>query len=114
MCKELLGTLANLAAIATAAVAIYGYIQYRVSKWRKRKRVEDYLWKLVTNPARDDYTYARPIEQLIAALKMTEAEVMEAIHENKNVYVDLFGPPGPLSMRLQVKHIDTLPDMKKG
>lgn len=72
--------LANLASIATAGVAVYGYGYYRYTLRRRRLAVETLL--RTKNTRHDD---SLTVDQIAAHLKMTVQQVIEAAAESDDI-----------------------------
>ena len=77
-----LGTIANIAAILTAMVAVFGYGYYRFDQWHKRHRLENYLKSEKENAADRGQ---RTLLHLMAKLGMTEAELLQASFRSKHI-----------------------------
>ncbi|WP_018240322.1 hypothetical protein [Ensifer sp. BR816] len=79
MYSELLGAIANVAAILTALVAVVAYGHFLWERRQKRRRLESHL--------RDErhvgYTGERSLLHLTAHLGMSEAEVVDAAFRSK-------------------------------
>lgn len=81
---DVLDLLDHIAAIATAAVAIWAWCYFRLGRWQKRLRLETYL--------RDGALSAEPgcqgahsLVHLIAELGMSEGEVMDAAFRSSKI-----------------------------
>jgi hypothetical protein len=74
--------MANWAAISTAAIAVYGYGRYRCDQWRRRKKLERYLY---AEKAGSDDEGKRTVIHLMGRLSMTETEIFAAAFGSKNV-----------------------------
>ena len=77
-----LEVIAHLCAIATAAVAVYGYIHYRRSIALKRKRLEAYLR---AEKAKGGDQGQRSLLHLMAKVGMTEAELLQASFDSNKI-----------------------------
>ena len=92
-----LGPFANLAAILTAAVAVFGYGAYLLDRYRKRRRLERYLRSERQNAearekdetggegTRKKDTGQRSLLHLMARLGMTEAELLQASFRSSHI-----------------------------
>ena len=104
--QDILGILANLAAIVTAVVAVYAYSQYRLNIYWRRKKIEDYLWHIVTSPQGLNDPSDRSIEQLVTELGMSEQDIMSVVFSSPLIERILGGGTGPTASRLRVNHRD--------
>ena len=73
---------ANLAAILTALIAIFGYGKYQLDAVFRRKKLENYLKKQKTL---GNDQGQRSILHLMAHLGLTEAEILQASFISKQV-----------------------------
>ncbi len=80
----MLSILGNLAAIATAVVAVVGYWLYRRDLRQKRRQLEAYLMDQKSDARRDDKGQ-RSILHLMARVGMTEAELLHASFKSRHV-----------------------------
>jgi len=96
MTDDWLTAIANIASIATAIVAVYGYGYYRWNLRRRSKAVETLL--RTKNAPGDD---SLRVDQIAAALKMTIEQVIEAASDNDSIE----GWEGPVGgeRRLRIK-----------
>lgn len=74
--------LSHIAAVATAAVAVFAYGGYRLGKYQQRRRLETYL-----REAKAMRTEGNPpsVLSLVAELGMTEAQVLDASFRSKRI-----------------------------
>ncbi len=79
-----LGTIANIAAILTASIAVFGYCAYRWDQCNKRKRLEKYL-KSQKVIAKGNNRGQRSLLHLMANVGMTEAELIQASFRSKHI-----------------------------
>ena len=77
-----LGTIANIAAILTAIIAVFGYGAYRWDQSRKRQRLESYL---KVEKTKDKDRGQRSLLHLMAEVGMTEAELIQASFRSKHI-----------------------------
>jgi hypothetical protein len=77
-----LGLIANIAAIFTAAIAVFGYGAYRLDQNGKRKRLENYL-KAEKSKGKD--RGQRSLLHLMANVGMTEAELIQASFRSHHI-----------------------------
>ena len=80
-----LGDLANLASVATAAVAIWAYGRFLCTKRRKRILLEDYLRDERPGKRGVRDQGSRTILHLVGALGMSEADILEAAFDSKSI-----------------------------
>jgi len=92
----------NIAEIITALVAAVAYGRYVYSRWHKRIRLEYYL-ELQKGMSKGGDRGARSIVDLMAALKMTEAEILDAAFRSRRVKgtIPLVPMGAPLRMDLE-------------
>lgn len=76
------GLAANVAAILTAAIAVWVWLWFRTQKALRRRRLEEYLKEVKS--ARDGMGQ-RTVLHLMANLRMTEAQVFDAAFDSKHV-----------------------------
>ena len=76
---------ADVAEIATAAVAVFAYGRYLIGYWRRRKALEDYL--RAEHPGKRDRgdKGRRTTLHLASALGMSEEDVLRAGFRNKRI-----------------------------
>ncbi len=77
-----LEVIAHLCAIATAVVAVYGYVHYRRSIILKRKRLEAYLR---SEKEKGGDQGQRSLLHLMARVGLTEAELLQASFESDRI-----------------------------
>lgn len=77
-----LETIAHWAAILTAFVAAFGYGRFTWERHRKRRKLEDYL---KAEGATGDDRGQRTVLHFVAALGMTEADVMDTAFRSKKI-----------------------------
>jgi len=77
-----LGAIANVSAILTAVVAIFGYGAYRVEQCSKYKKLENYL-KAEKSKGKD--FGQRSLLHLMANVGMTEAELIQASFRSNHI-----------------------------
>jgi len=75
---------AQLAAIFTALLAVFGYGKYQFGLYRKREQLESYL-KIEKITATGNNRGQRSILHLMAKLGMTEAEILQASFNSKSI-----------------------------
>lgn len=75
-----LATASNVAAIATAFVAVWAFAHFRASLRDRKARLERFVHGMAGMP--EGHV---TVVQCMAALGMTEAEVMNAAHSSANV-----------------------------
>jgi hypothetical protein len=81
------GILANVAAFATATVAILFFAQFHLSRRSKRLRLENYLKAEAAETDRiRTGSSARTILQLVKELGMSDTEVVDASFRSKCVF----------------------------
>lgn len=80
-----LGDIANLFAVTTGLVAVYGYGAYRLGIYRKRKQVEDYLRQRRDDGRESGKQGAHSLLHLVAKLGMTEAELVQASFQSRHI-----------------------------
>jgi hypothetical protein len=80
--EELIGLLANGAAIVTAVVATYGYCAYRIDRLRRRERLEAYLEREQSEASDQGQ---RSLTHLTAKLGLTEAEMLQASVQSRHI-----------------------------
>ncbi|MEG6507469.1 hypothetical protein V6C03_00615 [Methyloligella sp. 2.7D] len=80
--RDGLEVVSQWAAILTAAVAVWAYAVYRCERYRKRKKLETYLKR---EKAVGKDKGQRSILHLVARLRMSEADVMNAAFRSKHV-----------------------------
>lgn len=103
----MLDFLDHVAAIATAAVAVYAYATYRWGRRAKRLALERYL--ALERPGR---RYGadkgqRTILHLVAELRMSEADIVEAAFDSQKVLIlRTQHPQTGLTNGLLFQHID--------
>lgn len=111
------GIIANTASILTATGGFLLFIYYQCSKAQKRQRVERHLKEraVATRSANMLNTLHEgcSVEQIVAALNMSETDVLAVLPSIKNLELTPFGPEGPLSMRLRARYVGSLPGDKK-
>src|SRR4051794_16208046 len=94
---KVLEVLANVAAVVTAGVAVFAYVNYRLEQRDKRIRLERHL-KEEKEQGCDQGQ--RSITHLMAQLGMTEAEVLHAAFKSdlirRRTVVDAEGYAGAL------------------
>lgn len=78
-----LGIIANISAILTAVVAVFGYGAYRWDQRTKRKKLERYLQ---LEKATDEDRGQRSLLHLMAKVGMTEAELIQASFRSKHIF----------------------------
>lgn len=76
-----LSTLANMAAILTAVIAVFGYGAYRLEQYSKRSHLEGYL---KAESSGDDLGQ-RSLLHLMAKVGMTEAELIQASFQSDHI-----------------------------
>src|SRR5215468_8802949 len=76
---------ADIAEIATAAVAIFAYARYLIGFWRRRKALEDYLKAELPGKRSPGDKGRRTVLHLVAALRMSEEDVLKAAFGNKRI-----------------------------
>ena len=103
---KLLESGANIAEIVTAIVAALAFGSYRFGIWRRRKRVEDYLWSTVTKPRWATDPVERTVDQLVTELWMSEQDILSAAFSSRNISRRLEGGSGPIGGRLRLSHVD--------
>ena len=79
---ENMEVIANLSAIFTAIVAVFGYGSYRCDQRTKRIRLENYLRD---EKAKDRDQGQRSLLHLMANVGMTEAELIQASFRSKHI-----------------------------
>lgn len=79
-----MSVVAELSAILTAVVAVWGYGHYRLDQREKRIKLEAYL-KGERSGARGDEKGQRSLLHLMAKLGMTEAELLSASFVSKHI-----------------------------
>ena len=72
----------NGAAVATFLIAAFAYFHYRLDRWRKRRKVENYL-KAEKEEAKD--RGQRSVLHLMAKLGLTEAEILNASSQSSHI-----------------------------
>jgi hypothetical protein len=77
-----LGNIANVSAILTAFIAIFGYCYYQSDRYKKCKLLEDYL-KAEKQASKDQGQ--RSLLHLMAKVGMTEAELIQASFRSKHI-----------------------------
>src|SRR5580700_6783443 len=77
---DYLRAVANVASIATAVVAVYGYGHYRYTRHRRTRDLETLLEK--KNQPRDD---TLTLDQLAAELGLTNEQVIDAASRSKRI-----------------------------
>lgn len=77
-----LGTIANIAAIITAVIAVFGYGAYRWDRWKKCDRLENYL---KVEKTKGKNRGQRSLLHLMANVGMTEAELIQASFRSKHI-----------------------------
>lgn len=82
MYKDILGVIADWAAILTAVVATLAYGRFWLAQCARKKALEDYLREEKLG-ANDEGR--RTVMHLMASLSMTEAEVLHAGFQSKRV-----------------------------
>ena len=80
--ESCLGIIANGAAILTAAVAVFAYGRYEWRRWDKRDRLERHL---KAEKAKGENQGQRSIKHLMAKLRMTENDILDAAFRSKRV-----------------------------
>ena len=80
----MLDDLANLASIVTALIAEFVYVRFECRRRQKLKALENYLKPCPMTLGADD-TGVRTILHLMAELRMTESEILDAAFRNPNV-----------------------------
>ena len=73
---------ANLAAILTAVIAVFGYGKYQLNAICRRKKLEGYLKK---EKEKGSNQGQRSIMHLMAHLGLTEAEILQASFTSKQI-----------------------------
>jgi len=90
--SDLLGTAESLATILTAVIAVLAYGQYQIGRFRKRKRLENYLFSERGKP--------HTLLHLVSELGMTESEIIDAAFRSRDIVrlprPDQYGLPGVL------------------
>ena len=76
---------ADVASIATGIIAVLAYVQFGLRRLRQRWRLEKYLKKEAPALPEDGDTGARTPLRLVAAVGMTEAEIMDAAFRSKHI-----------------------------
>ena len=84
MATDSLGIVANAASIVTAMAAVWAYGHYRYKARQKRLRVERYLMDEKDKAKSPDLGH-RLVLEVSAALALTEADVLQAAFDNKNI-----------------------------
>ncbi|MDV4159308.1 hypothetical protein [Rhizobium brockwellii] len=77
---ESLEVIANLASILTALVAVWAFGHYQLTRWRHRRRLEEYL-RGERGMGYDGGQ--RTVLHLVAQLGMSEAEIIDAAFRSK-------------------------------
>lgn len=80
-----LGGVANIAAILTAVIAVFGYVLYRVERYSKRRKVENYLKHRKEAAASDGKKGQHSVLHLMAQLGLSESEVYQASFGSKHI-----------------------------
>jgi len=83
----MLDMLDHVAAIATAIVAVWAFAAYRFGNWKKQRMLEEYLAKERPGRRYAIDTGQRTIIHLMAELRMSEAEVLQAAFTSKKVVI---------------------------
>ena len=78
------GVMADVATIVTAVAAVWAYIDYRYKARQKRLRVERYLMDEKAKAQLPDLGH-RLVLEVSAALALTEADILQAAFDNKNI-----------------------------
>lgn len=74
----MLDTLDHIASIATSIIAALAYGQFQWRRFQKRKMLEDYLRAEVPGRRSPSDKGRRTVLHLMAALGMTEADILDA------------------------------------
>jgi hypothetical protein len=82
--RDVVSTLADIAAIATAVFAGWAYFTYRYHRRQKRQRLEQYLLEQRQGAVGDD-TGTRSVTHLMARVGMTEADVLDAAFGSRHI-----------------------------
>lgn len=77
-----LGIIANLAAILTAVIAVFGYSVYRWDRRKQRQQLEKYLRE--EKEKKVDHGQ-RSLLHLMVNVGMTESELIQASFRSKNI-----------------------------
>lgn len=77
----------SLSSVITAAVALIAYGRYLAAKRHRRLKLEEYLANERAGGRFHSDEGKRSIPHLMAALRMTEAEIFEAAFENDQVNI---------------------------
>lgn len=80
--SDSLASLANIAAIITAAVALFGYLAYQIGQCRKRIKLEQYLR---SEKQQGSDNGQRSLLHLVANVGMTETELIQASFKSKRI-----------------------------
>ncbi|RNJ49142.1 hypothetical protein [Methylocystis hirsuta] len=109
MAQDILSIAANIAQITTALVAVIAYGSYRWAIFKRRKRIEDYLWTLIVSPPTRNDPRERTVDDLMTALGLSKEEALRAVFSSKVINRDLRNGSGPVTSRIWVSHIDRNP-----
>ena len=103
-----LGVIANVAAVATAVVAVIAYGGYRYGISDRRTKLKDKL-KAVAADHPNPQTFDLPsvsVLDLMLELRMTEAQVFEAALGDKEIVATSRGGPGdPLARSICFRYV---------
>jgi hypothetical protein len=83
----MLDWLDHVATIATAVVAVWAFGAYRWGRWKKRVMLEEYLSKERPRGRYGIDTGQRTIIHLMAELRMSEAEILEAAFKSRKILI---------------------------